>query len=366
MLLEQLSSLGRSRAALLAGLVAVLLLGMVLMGRGNDAGNTATPPCGSSANSRPNPNGALTEYPLPHPQSALMSPAIDAQGNIWFGEMNGNRLGRLNPTTHTITEWQPPQSNHGIMSIAVDRHGMMWFAELTSDFVGRFDPATCQFHNVSTAVNGRAGGPTSITLAPDGKVWFTLQTADRVGVIDPATDALRTYAIPGQGGAVSIPYGIAVDQSGMVWLTELLGNAVDRLNPATGAVQRFPISQAQAEPNQIAIAPDGTVWFTEMSNGVLGMLAPTTGTISTYAPPTSFGNVAEFYGVQITAQGVAWVTSSGANSLLRFDTATHAWGAVRLPTIGSVPYGVVLGSKGAVWFTEGSLAANRVGVYHSS
>src|SRR5690349_7371890 len=42
-------------------------------------------------------------YKVSPPDAGLMLPAVDQQGNIWFGEMATSRLARLDPQTGTIT-----------------------------------------------------------------------------------------------------------------------------------------------------------------------------------------------------------------------------------------------------------------------
>ncbi len=37
----------------------------------------------------------------------LMQPAVDARGNVWAGEMNVNRLGRLDSKRGVVTSWTP-------------------------------------------------------------------------------------------------------------------------------------------------------------------------------------------------------------------------------------------------------------------
>jgi hypothetical protein len=70
----------------------------------------------------------------------LMQPAVDAQGNVWVGEMNANRLGRLNSQTGIVTSWTPPGAQYGIMTTAVDAQGDAWFTEQNANYIGRFDP----------------------------------------------------------------------------------------------------------------------------------------------------------------------------------------------------------------------------------
>jgi streptogramin lyase len=40
-----------------------------------------------------------------------MQPAVDAQGQVWAGEMHVNRLGFLNSRTGAVTSWQPPKDS---------------------------------------------------------------------------------------------------------------------------------------------------------------------------------------------------------------------------------------------------------------
>lgn len=364
--MSMLTSMSRLRLLLGGGLAIILLLGVILFAHGSGANGASGGLCGgTSASSPAMTQGAFTEYALPHANSGLMSSALDAQGNLWFGEMAGNRLGRLDPATQTITEWTPPHGRYGLMGMVVDAHNTVWYAEVERDYVGSFNVATCKFQMYpTTGAHGQHGGPTGLALAPDGKLWFALQTDNEIGVLDPASGHIQTYAVPGSSaGAPAVPYDVTVDHTGIVWFTELLGNSIDRLDPATGAIQRLPLPTPQSEPNTITTAPDGTIWFTEMSRAVLGRIDPQSNALSEYPAPATWGHPAQLYDVVIAPHGTVWLTSSGANSLLRFDMGTHLWTAASLPTPHSVPFGASLAADGAVWFTEGALGANRVGVY---
>jgi virginiamycin B lyase len=355
------------RLGVVAFFALLIIIGVITVGQNKQQAATAN--CAAtSATVAPQTHGAFTEYLAPHPQSALMFPAIDAQGNIWFGEMGGNRLGRLDPATQTITEWTPPQGQSGIMGIQVDKQGNVWYAELNASHIGRFNPSTCQFQIYPLApVGGRAAAPNYLAIAPNGMIFFTQEGNDRVGSLNPATGAITEYPIGPQDPAHPVvPYGIAIAPDGTIWLSELLGAHIDRLNPQTGAIQRLPLTNV-SEPlaNTIAVGPDGMVWFTELSAGVLGRIDPTTNQIVYIAAPTTYGNPAQLYDVAVDSTGAIWLTSSGSNALFRFDPVAETWSAVQLPQPASVPYGLVFGAHGAVWFTEGALDANRVGVYQT-
>src|SRR5579875_3765183 len=98
--MAELSVVQRGRLVLAAVLAVFIIIGIALLARGGGGNPASAGGCVvSSAHSPAQVSGNFAEYTMPHPQSDLMSPAIDAQGNIWFGEMGGNRLGMLNPKT---------------------------------------------------------------------------------------------------------------------------------------------------------------------------------------------------------------------------------------------------------------------------
>ena len=353
----------RARLILAAVVVALVVMG-IFIAVGSHGASAAAGCAPETHSATPIHQHNLTEFTMPHPQSDLMFPAVDPQGNIWFGEMNNNRLGRFNPTTDTFTEWHPAQGHSGIMGLAADAHGDIWYAELAGNNIGRFTPATCHFTIYAVPNKGGNGaGPNGLALAPDGRIWVTLESADRVAVLDPTTGALKMYDLPNPNpGHIILPYGIAVDKAGAVWFTELASNAIVRLDPATGKMTTYAVPTAQGEPDEIAIAPDGTPWFTELAGGKIGRVEVTTGAITEYAVPADHGPVPELYDILITPKGVVWITSSGANSLFSYDPASGDWGAITLPQSGSVPFGLALAPNGALWFTEGAVGANRIGV----
>src|SRR5450432_2668287 len=110
-------------------------------------------------------------------------------GNVWFTENNGNRIGRITP------------------------------AGVVTEFSAGISPFA---------------GPTGITVGPDGNLWFT-ESADRIGRI--TTSGVVTEFSAGITSGAQ-PDGIAAGPDGNLWFTELTGNRVGRITPA-GAVTEF-------------------------------------------------------------------------------------------------------------------------------
>ena len=358
-----LSSIGRLRVIIGCAIIGLLVIGVVITQQSAPS-NAASYSCSPvTTKVAPSTHDSIREYTLPQPNSDLMSPAVDQNGNLWFGEMGGNRLGRYNPATSEITEWSPPQGRSGIMGITVDSTNTIWFAEESANYIGSFVPATCQFKIYPLPMhNGYGAAPNAISFAPDGILWFTQVGNNTVGSLDTKSGAIRQYPLPTTSADNRpVPYGIAVDPSGAVWATHLEAPILSRLDPTSGKWTEIPLATPHAQVNTITVGAGGQLWFTEMA-GVVGTVDPATNQVKEIAVPASYGNVAQLYDIQSNAAGGLWITSSGSNSLLSYQPVSGAWNRVTLPVAASSPYGLVVTAEG-IWFTEGAADANRIGFY---
>jgi streptogramin lyase len=70
----------------------------------------------------------LKEFPLPTTESSPRVIALGADGNMWFSEHTGNRIGRITPDG-TIAEFPISTPNSMPRSIALGADGNIWFGE---------------------------------------------------------------------------------------------------------------------------------------------------------------------------------------------------------------------------------------------
>src|SRR5579871_2281336 len=80
--------------------------------------------------------GSITEFALPHAESLPYGIAKGPDGNIWFTEQTGNRIGRIT-TSGAITEFELPSPGSQPKGIAAGPDGALWFAESRGDRIGR-------------------------------------------------------------------------------------------------------------------------------------------------------------------------------------------------------------------------------------
>ncbi len=221
-------------------------------------------------------------------------------GNLWFTEAAGNRIGRITPEG-AVTEFSDgirPES--GLYDITAGPDGNLWFTEFDAYRIGRITPAgaVTEFSVGTRPKRSRYGitpGPRVITTGPDGNLWFTEADGHRIGRITPAGLVTMFSAGLGQGS----PCGIAGGADGNVWFTEGEGNRIGRISPS-GAVSVFrgPSPYVHHETSEgfwysrcgISPGPDGNMWFTEWEADRIGRITPT-GVVSEYPPTAAIGAV---------------------------------------------------------------------------
>ncbi len=295
--------------------------------------------------------------------ASLMYPAVDAQGMVWAGKMVANTLVRLDPRTGALREWPVPGGKGGVMDTIVDEQGAVWFTESAANFIGRFDPRSERFTTFPVPqVDHLNAEPERLWRDTRGAIWFTEHQGMRIGRLDPATGAIRLWDVPRLAVAdgVAHPFSIAVTEAGEVWFGAAeRGGALGRLDPATGAVRLYPLPACDGWPQDIvALAPDqaGRVWFIEHQEACMGYIETATGQVTEWrtppAPPAPDGEARTLNALVFDpATNALWLTSTGANALIRYTPDTRAYTYYPLPIPRSIPYGVALDQAGALWFT---------------
>src|SRR6266851_4598679 len=183
-------------------------------------------------------------------------------GNLWFTEFWTNRIGRMTPSG-ALTEFPIPTPDSAPRGIVSGPDHAVWFVE--SGF-NRTAIARITTSGVVTEfpIGGSSSDqlqPTEIVAAPDGNLWFnqTRPSAPQgeVGRMSP-NGAFTLFRFP-KG---SRPVGMAVGPDGNVWVTDPGGNTITRMSP-NGAFRQFALSRLNAQPLGITSGRDGHLWFTE-------------------------------------------------------------------------------------------------------
>lgn len=334
---------------------------------------TVTTPAATAAATVVTRAARVCAYPVPTDErTSLMYPAVDAHGIVWFGDMGANTLVRLDPRTGTTREWAVPGGRSGIMDTIVDAQGTVWFTESAANFLGRFDLRTERFTRVPLPrINGRGIEPERLWSDTHGAIWFTAHEGMQLGRLIPTTGEVRLWAVPRLAvvDSVARPYSVTVTADGMVWFGAAeRGGALGRLDPATGSMQLYPLPQCSGWPQDVvALAPDptGRVWFIEHQYACMGYVETASGRVVEWqTPPAPHGEARVLNALARDPEtGALWLTSTGANALIRYLPETRTYTYFPLTIAESNPYGLALDQAGVPWFTaDGGGGATYVGV----
>jgi streptogramin lyase len=291
---------------------------------------------------------AITEYSVTTGASNPQRIAAGPDGNLWFIEYAGNKIGKMT-TAGVLTEYKIPTNASNAQGIAAGPDGNMWFAEIDGNKIGKVTPTgTVTEYSLPVA----SSQPNSIAAGPDGNVWFTeaAPSANKIGMVTPA-GTITEHTIPTDG---SNPNGIVAGPDGNLWFTEYATNMIGRVTPA-GAFTEFAITTLASHPIAITAGPDGNLWFTEAASGVnkIGRV-DTSGAFAEFGIPTALSNPQS---IAAGPDGNLWFTESAKDKIGKVTpSGTFAEFAT---AAGSAPNSIVAGSDGHLWFTEWN--ANKIG-----
>ncbi len=305
----------------------------------------------------------ILEYMTPTKDSSPADITMDGQGNLWFTEINANKIGKLIPsqskpgTSEGIKEYDLPQPNSKPHYIAVARDGMIWFTEMKGNRIGKLDPATGKIKEYE--IPTPKSEPHQIKEGEDGHIWFLEFETNKIGRFNPELESFKEFPIP-EGH----PHGLALEgkkvwytQGGKFW-AQVFFNKVSVLDTETGKVEEFTIPPEKSVPHGITLSTDAVIWFTEMFESKLANL-----TFPKDQPPkiTEYllGKRKGPHDLIVDDQRKwVWFTANRPASIGRLDLAKAEPGTNKgveffpTPTPKSHPSQLVLDNEGNIWFTE--------------
>src|SRR5262249_9229459 len=121
---------------------------------------------------------AITEFPVLTLDSQPSGITAGPDGNLWFTEAAGNRIGRITPAG-VITEVPVLTPASQPVGIPVGPDGNLGFTEFAANKIGRIPPSgvMTEFPAVLTP----SSQPFGIVTGSDARLWFTESAGNRIG-----------------------------------------------------------------------------------------------------------------------------------------------------------------------------------------
>ena len=198
--------------------------------------------------------------PFPRPAAVLLASWREPDGNLWFTENGGDKIGRIT-TAGIITEFNiptvPPAMRRASRQDRTVRFGLRENFDASAGRSGASRrPAPITEFPIPTA-NSHA--PYGITTGPDGALWFTEHAGDKIGRITTGGAFAESPAPCGR----KLP----------LWHHNGAGRrTMDSPNKAEKSAAPLPPVRISpnltflrpiADPFDITTGPDSALWFTE-------------------------------------------------------------------------------------------------------
>jgi virginiamycin B lyase len=219
--------------------------------------------------------GVFTYYPLPKigdDQGAYPHTLrFDASGIIWMTLTKSNHLARFDPATAQFTYYRLPPSDPVEIGLSIPvaygcdvaPDGKIWFSQLFGRRIGRLDPAT----GTIQVWKPPFFGPRRLRAGADGIVWVPGYGSGVLGRFDPVIERWKTFDLP--TGVVLPPgYGVSEEpyalnanrQTGDVWITGSASDTLIRFDPTGERFSAYPVPTRGSFMREILFDPDGNPW----------------------------------------------------------------------------------------------------------
>jgi virginiamycin B lyase len=206
----------------------------------------------------------MSEMTIP---CAISSTVVADAHALWFAEecASGEYIARMTPAGSISQYLVGTGSSRQIYTLAVGSDGNIWFTEYTGNKIGRFNTSTSSFTEFSIpTASSRSSG---IVSGPDGNVWFAEYASNKLARIDLAgniTEFDWSGAMPTAMKAGSDGYLWTIDAEKQIWRVAIHAASIDRSS--------IPSKMQSIGASSFALGHDGNLWFTEERGSALGLI----------------------------------------------------------------------------------------------
>lgn len=203
-----------------------------------------------------------------YPHTLRINPK-DPEGLVWFTDAGGAVL-HIHPQTLDVKRYKLLNANQavgagkgeskGVTPYGIDYSpvdGTIWYTKLNGNRLGRIDP-TVPDGDIKEW-NPPFRGPRRLHVAPNGIVWVPGFGSGVFGAFDPKTEEWKVYDLPDKEN--QIPYALNVDPQGYVWICGTGDDTLHRFDPETEDLVTFRLPSRVTYTREVEFGPDGSVWI---------------------------------------------------------------------------------------------------------
>ncbi len=203
-----------------------------------------------------------------YPHTLRINPK-DPLGLVWYTDAGTNSCFSLHPTTLTVKQYRLLKANQavaagkgesrGITPYGIDispMDGRIWYSKLNGNRIGRIDPSVPD--GDIKEWNPPFQGPRRLHVAADGMVWVPGFGSGQFGMFNPMTEEWNVYDMPDRDN--QIPYALNIDPKGYVWICGTANDTLNRFDPKTEELIEFRMPSKVTYTREIEFDADGNIW----------------------------------------------------------------------------------------------------------
>lgn len=203
-----------------------------------------------------------------YPHTLRINPK-DPEGLVWYTDAGSNSCFSIHPTSNVVKEYKLLSKgqaigagrgeSRGITPYGLDFSpvdGMIWYSKLNGNRIGRIDPSADD--GAIKEWNPPFRGPRRLHVAPDGMVWVPGFGSGVVGKFDPGSEKWTVYELPDAENQT--PYALNVDKEGIVWICGTGNDTINRFDPETETLVEYRLPTRVSYTREIEFDDEGNVW----------------------------------------------------------------------------------------------------------
>jgi virginiamycin B lyase len=201
------------------------------------------------------------EFTIPTANSAPVAIVTATDRKLWFIE---NGTGSLDSVTTdgTFDAPVPDSKTAYLVGMTATPNGDIWFTEGDGNRIGRFSGGALTMYSIPTDHTA----PRELVAGSDGNIWFAQNGSHSIGRLETLTGTVTEFPTPTDGSG---PYGITASADGDLWFTEAMVSKIGRIT-VSGVITEFATPTPNSTPVSIVAGPDGNLWFTENMASKIG------------------------------------------------------------------------------------------------
>jgi virginiamycin B lyase len=184
---------------------------------------------------------------------------LDPSGNVWS---SGVPLTKFDPETRKFTHFAEVPA---LYDVKPDANGDIWFANPTGNKIGKLDGKTMKVTQWTSPT--KDSYPRRLEIGLDGLIYSGEFNGGKMIQFDPKTQALKEYQLPGPDPS---PYALGVDADGGIWYDSHNQDNLGRFDPKTGKITEYPFPHYENCAREFFRDAQGRMWYGTSPNNKVG------------------------------------------------------------------------------------------------